>query len=257
VNRRTSDSPWDVWITDLERNVSRQLTLNNQNDYWPLVWSPDGSAVVFSARRAGKPAFDLYRRSADGRGTDELLFESREDKQPSGFSPDGKLLLFNRGGVNKDYDVWALPMEGDRKPFAVIATEHQEHSAVFSPDGRWLAYVSEDYGSGQVRVRPFPSTGVGVQLSPEGGRWPIWSADGRTVFYSTPNRLWSVGVTRNGDVLQAQTPHVLFSRTFFGSGFGSFAVDPAGERFLLVVPAQQERDADFLKVVMNWPALLK
>src|SRR5262249_52860857 len=185
------------------------------------------------------------------------LFESAEDKTPSGFSPDGRLLLFNRlVGSGRNFDVWALPMTGERQPFAVLATPYDEDSAVFSPDGRWIAYTSTESGSAQIHLQPLPATGFKVQLSIDGGAWPTWSGDGRTIFYSTLNRIWSVGVATSAGTLRADPPRPLFTRPFFGSGFGGFAVDRSGDRFLLVVPARQESDPASVKVVLNWPALL-
>ena len=127
------------------------------------VWSPDSQRVVFSSSRTRKGVFDLYQQSAAGAATAELLWQSGETKSPSGFSPDGRILLVDRwtsGGSAAD--IWALPMTGDRKPFPLIETTFNEHSAVFSPSGRFIAYVSNDSGVSQVYVQPFPPTGARV-----------------------------------------------------------------------------------------------
>ena len=191
-------------------------------------------------------------------GTDELLFESDDDKQPSGFSPDGKLLLFSRLlAGKKGIDVWALPMDGDRKPFPVVSTPYNEFAAAFSADGRSIAYAADDSGSEQIYVEPFPATGFKAQLTRDGGEWPTWSADGRTIFYSSLHRtLWSVDVATNEHAIRSATPRRLMSRPFLGSAFGSFAVSPSGDRFLLIVPAQHENESRSLQITLNWPALL-
>ena len=258
VNRRGSNGLWDVWVADIAGGEFERVTFHEQDDYWPIVWSPDGGSIVFAARRRGKTAFDLYRHAVSAAGTDELLFESSDDKQPSAFSPDGKLLLFSRLlAGNKGIDVWALPLDGDRKPFAVVSTPYNEFAAAFSPDRRWIAYVADDSGREQIYVEPFPATGFKVQLSADGGAWPTWSADGRTIFFSSLHRaLWSVDVATSGGTIHGATPRRLMNRPFLGSGFGSFAVSPTGDRFLLVVPGQRETDPASLKIVLNWPALL-
>jgi Tol biopolymer transport system component len=258
INRRDSDGLWDVWVVDLERGDFERVTFNRQHDYWPIVWSPDGQSIVFAARRHGKPAFDLYRHNVTAAGTDELLFESGDDKQPSGFSPDGTVLLFSRLlAGDKGIDVWAIHMDGHGKPFPVVSTAYNEFAAAFSPDGRWIVYMADDSGSEQIYVEPFPATGFKVQLSRDGGAWPTWSADGRTIFYSSLHRtLWSVGLVMDGHTIRGATPRRIMSRPFIGSAFGSFAMSPSADRFLLIVPGQNEIDRSSLSITLNWPALV-
>ena len=176
----------DLWQIDLARGVPTRSTFHPDDDFWPSVWSPDSQRVVFSSSRTRKGVFDLYQRSAAGAATAELLWQSGESKSPSGFSPDGRILLVDRWmNCGSSSDMWALPMTGDRKPFPLIETAFNEHSAVFSPSGRFIAYVSNDSGVNQVYVQPFPPTGARVQLSSGNGRSPMWTSDGRTVLYST------------------------------------------------------------------------
>jgi len=245
---------WDVWVVDLVRNVSTRFTFNNQIDRWPVVWSPDAASVVFSAQDNEHAPFNLYRRSLSGASSDQRLVDSPDDKEATGFLPDGSVLLFNRElGKGHGTDIWALPMTGDRTPFGVLDTKYDEECGVFSPDGRWIAYASNESGVFQVYAQPFPPTGAKVQVSGDGGSWPRWTADGR-ILYSSANRLWSVDVNVTGGTLHASVPKALFSQTFIGSRFGSFAVDRTGRRFLLVVPEQTEPST--LKVLVN-PAALK
>ena len=176
----------DLWQIDLARGVPTRSTFHPDDDFWPSVWSPDSQRVVFSSSRTRKGVFDLYQRSAAGAATAELLWQSGESKSPSGFSPDGRILLVDRWmNCGSSSDMWALPMTGDRKPFPLIETAFNENSAVFSPSGRFIAYVSNDSGVNQVYVQPFPPTGARVQLSSGNGRSPMWTSDGRTVLYST------------------------------------------------------------------------
>jgi serine/threonine protein kinase/Tol biopolymer transport system component len=252
---RLSNGHWDIWLVDLVRNVSTRFTFSNYTERWPVVWSPDATSVVFPARDGESAAFNLYRRSLSGATSDERLFDSADDKEATGFSPDGGLLLFNRElGNGHGTDIWALPMSGDRKPFAVLESRYDEESAVYSPDGRWFAYSSNESGAFQVYAQPFPPTGAKVQVSRDGGSWPRWTLDGK-ILYSSANRLWSVGVTVAGGLLNAGAPKALFNEPFVGSRFGSFDVDRTGRRFLLVVPEASEPPS--VNVLVNPLAELK
>jgi dipeptidyl aminopeptidase/acylaminoacyl peptidase len=188
------------------------------------------------------------------------LFESPEAKSPTGFSPDGKLLLFNRRmGAAKKLDVWALPMTGDRKPFPVVSTAFNDGGAVFSPDGRWIAYVSDDGGANQVFVEAYPSHGAKVRLSTTTGNAPAWSADGKTVFYATSDyHLMAVAVTIAGSELRAGVPRKLFE-WHNGEGWGGgghFGIDPSGQRFLMPIVTGDQLGTP-ITVVLNWDASLK
>jgi Tol biopolymer transport system component len=253
------DPSWaaaDLWQIDLDRPVPTRFTFHPDDDFWPNVWSPDGQRVVFSSSRTRKGVFDLYQRSAAGAATDELLWQSSDNKSASGFSPDGRLLMVERYmGPGKGRDVWALPTTGDRKPFPLIATPFNEDSAVVSPSGRFIAYVSDDSGPRQVYVQPFPPTGARVRLSSGSGFSPVWTADGRTVLYSTSDqRFMAVDVATSGSTVRAGSPRMLFTQRHLGGGANGFTVDPSGQRFLLVVPDQQAFSP--ITVVVNWPSLL-
>jgi len=234
---------------NLVRNVATRFTFNSQVDRSPIVWSPDGSYLVYAAQEDKARAFDLYRRSLSGASTDEKLFESADDKQAGGVSPDGSVLLFNRElGKGHGTDIWALSLTGARAAQAVLESPSDEESGVFSPDGRWFAYASNESGAFQVYAQPFPPTGRKLQLSRDGGGWPRWTTDDR-VFYSTEGRLWSVDVSVNGSTLQAGVPRALFSQAFVGSRFGAFVAERTGSRFLLVVPDHTEPSS--LHVLVN------
>ena len=262
------DGAWmDLWQIDLVRGFPTRSTFHPDDDFNPSVWSPDSQRVVFSSSRTLKGVSDLYQRSATGAATAELLWQSGESKSPSGFSPDGRILLVDRW-MNPGFrgDLWALPMTGDRKPFPLIeSAAFNEHSAVFSPNGRFIAYVSNDSGVRQVYVQPFPLTGARVQLSSGNGSSPMWTSDGRTVLYSsvaeTSTRTFvaetafmAVDVTTSGSTVRAGAPRMLFTQRHIGGGLNRFAVDPSGQRFLLVVPEQNV--APPITVVLNWPSLL-
>ena len=249
--RLTPERLWDIWTVDLVRNVTTRFTFGNEVTFLPMVWSPDGKHIIYPAQGESRKVFDLYRRSVTGASKDEPLWDSEDDKEPTGISPDGRILLFNRErGKGHGTDIWALPLTGaSRAPYPVLeAPLYDEESAVFSPDGRWIAYASNESGVFQVYAQPFPTTGLKVQISSDGGLWPRWNSDGR-IFYSTEDRVWSVDVNVSGATLRAGVPKALFSQKFFGYRWGGFAVDRAGSRFLLVVPDEAEPSS--LKVLVN------
>ena len=200
----------------------------------------------------------MYRRPTGGAVEDELLYESPRFKHPSGFSPDGKLLLFTEySDSGNGWDVWALPLEGDRKPFPVIRTPFSESSAVFSPDGHWIAYVSDDSGSNQVYVQPFPPTGASERLSTTTGWSPVWLADGREIVYATTDQhFMAVSVSGSRETFHAERPRELFAHRYIRGQFNSnFSVDPSGQRFLLTEPPLQRFETP-IGVVLNWPSML-
>jgi Tol biopolymer transport system component len=244
----------DIWLIDLDRGVPSRFTSDPAADQAP-VWSADGARVVFRSNRKG--VYDLYQRASGGATADEVLFESPEAKVPTGFSPDGTLLLFNRiMGRDKKTDIWALPMTGDRMPFPVVSTAFNESLAVFSPDGRWIAYVSDDAGANHVFVEPYPSNGVKVRLSTTSGNWPAWSGDGKKVFYSTSDsHLMAVDVAIVGGDLRAGVPRDLFQWSSRGGTY--FAVDPSGQRFLMSVVKEDAAATPNITVVLNWDTALK
>jgi Tol biopolymer transport system component len=257
---------FDIWQIDLERNVPTRLTFNNDDDFWPVAWSRDTRYLSFWSRhhpQTGRlepawpePASGLYRRLVDGATEDELLFESSDEKGPTDYSPDGKVLLFTRMmGPGKRADIWALPLSGGRKPYPVVSTPFGEGSAVFSPDGRWIAYASNDTGAMQVYVQPFPPTGFRYRLSTTSGTSPMWTRGGREVVYATTEQeFMAVGVTVAGQTIRATAPRKLFAHPYIGGGWNSFVVDPTGERFLLAVPQKDAYGA--MTVVLNWLSLL-
>jgi len=255
-NRGDKSDRFDLWQIDLERNVSSRLTFHPDDDFWPLAWSPDSRRVVFASKRTSSGAFDLYQRAVDGAADDELLYASGHDKIPNDVSPDGRTLLFTLlGEAETGFDVWALPMIGDRKPFPVIQTPFDESSAMFSPDGHWIAYVSSDSGAPQVFVQPFP-TGAAVRLSTTTGEAPMWTENGKRILYVTSDRhMMSVDVTISAGKMRVGAPRELFEAAYVHTVFKNLTVDPSGQRFLLPIAMPEQRDRP-ISVILNWPALL-
>ncbi|HQX83330.1 MAG TPA: hypothetical protein PKW63_16310, partial [Vicinamibacterales bacterium] len=255
VEVQNSGTGRDLVMIDLARNISSPFTVDSAGENGP-VWTTDGESVVFSSNR--KNVFDLYIKNAGGATPERPLFESSEDKFASGFSPDGKSLVF-RAGPRESSQVWLLPMTGDSAPVRLFPNESASHgSARFSPDGKWVAYVSPQGTEGKVFVQPFPPTGYREQISATQGFDPAWSADGRQIaFSSRDNRIMLADVTPSGDKLRISTPRELFVKVQ-RSGANGFAMDGRAERFLLVVPPSQATGASGtpLTVIANWPSLV-
>lgn len=244
----------DLWVRDLTRGVTSRFTFDPADDYGP-VWSPDGLSIVFSSARKGTP--DLYQKDASGAGEEQVLLATTEEKFPSDWSRDGKHLVFNSRGAETGWDVWGLPMTGERKPFPIVKTRFTELCPSLSPDGRFIAYFSNESGRMEVYVQEFPQPKSKWQVSTGGGSEPFWRADGREMFYlASDSRLMAVPLEA-GPTFSAGTPQPLFpARLQLITARAHYRPSPDGQRFLTLAPVG--RDAILpTTVVMNWPARLR
>jgi Tol biopolymer transport system component len=245
----------DIWLFDVARGVKTRFTVDPARDEVP-VWSADGSRIAFSSNRGGH--YDLYQKDSSGAGGETLLFQSGEDKHPTSWARDGRFLLYSSvDAKTKKKDVWVLPMDGGRKPFPFLRTGFNEFSASFSPDTRWIAYVSDQSGRNEIYVRPFsPPSAAGFSpaappwtVSQGGGVWPHWCADGKELVYADlDGKVMAVQVTAS-PVFHTGVPQPLFQAP---NGYaGDVTAD--GKRFLLAAPLAQNATAPFT-VVLNWTA---
>ena len=230
-----------------------RLTFEPGTDYRP-VWSPDGSAIVYSGEEG------IFRKASSGAGQPERLMQGRGIVND--LSRDGRLLLFERSGRNTGMDVSVLPLEGDRKPEPFLESRFVEMASRFSPDGRWVAYASDESGKREVYVQGFtrgkPASGVRWQISSGGALHPAWRGDGKELFYLTlEGKLMAVTVAAAGTAFRYGTPVALFdTRIASPNSRWEYDVTADGQRFLLVEPARQTESRP-LTMVINWQAGLK
>jgi Tol biopolymer transport system component len=243
----------DIWIRDLARGVTSRFTFDPAFEGAP-VWSPDGRSVAYSARRK---TVDLMLKDAAGTREAEVLLESDEDKYSQHWSQDGKYLLFSSFGKDGGSDLWALPMSGEKKPFPVAKTRFVERHGALSPDGRYVTYSSDHSGQLEVYVQEFPEARNKWQVSTKGGTQPIWSDNGKEIFYRAPDtRLMSVAVSTAG-AFEAGMPQGLFELPLVNLPFGAYyRPTPDGQRFLVLTPLRQETIPP-TTVVLNWTAALR
>jgi eukaryotic-like serine/threonine-protein kinase len=258
----------DIWIYDLTRDGLRTRFTFDDGEDWSVVWSPDSRRLMFSGGRPNP--LDLYERNADGSGTERRVIEAAEgsaglNKYVRSWSMDGRFVLFNTGaaGSQTGNDLWMLPLADERKPRPLVQTAFVERSGRFSPDGRWVAYQSNESGRGEIYVIPFASEGGKWQISTAGGDDPKWRRDGRELFYVSGNRLMAAEVSANGTAFRVGSVRPLFEARFrtqpylaFGPG-SVFDVTADGQRFLANVTADTEQAPPPITVITNWMATLK
>jgi Tol biopolymer transport system component len=244
----------DIWLFDLARGVKTRFTFGpNLND--DPVWSPDGSQIAFDSNRTG--TYALYEKPSNGAQKEVLLFSDPAVKFTTSWSPDGQYVLFDREdpAQKTKTDIWVLPMSGDHKAFPLINAEFDERYGVFSPDGKWVAYVSNESGKNEVYVVAFPHPAARFQISTNGGADPQWRGDGKEIFYVDPDhKIMGVDLTSRGDSLQLGTPNSLFQARLQNLD-PPYAATADGKRFL--VNELPPNSASDLEVVFNWDAELK
>jgi Tol biopolymer transport system component len=246
----------DIWIYDSALTRKTRFTFDPAFDVNP-IWSPDGSRIAFSSDRKARLKYDLYVKDASGARNEELLFESNESKRPTSWSADGRFLAFTSAdGPSGKGEIWILPLSGERKPFPFIQTPHfNEQRAQFSPDGRFVAYDSDESGTRQVYVTAFPGPGGKLQVSTNGCEDAVWRKDGKELFFLSEGKLMAAEVKAKGSSLEISNAQLLFDAH---SGFGLFThydVTPDGKRF--IVATLGEGSTAPMNLVINWMADLK
>jgi len=230
----------DIWVQDLDRNTPSRLSFLAGGNNFP-VWTPDGKNMVFQSDNPA--AAGLYWIRSDGSGEAQRLTDGNLQETPYSFSPDGKRLAFYQSGNGGSYDVFTAPIEGDAahpklgKAERFLGTPFSEFSPAFSPDGRWVAYQSNESGTYEVYVRPFPGPGGRWQISTGGGSYPQWSRDGGQLLFETlDNRVMAVGYAAKGDSFVAGKPRVWTETRLRNIGaYSNYDLAPDGKRLAAMV----------------------
>ncbi len=240
-----------IWIYDLVRGS--KAPLSSEGKEGSALLSPDGSRIAFSSVRGGPPR--LFVRSVGG-GAEEALLKTNDAEIPVDWSPDGRLIAYAAPDASSNWDIWIVPLQGDRKPFPFAKTSAIETQAKFSPDGRWIATVASEAGKeDEVYVAPFPGPGERVQVSTAGGSVPRWRGDGKELFYLAPDRrLMAVPIQTEG-ALEAGIPTPLFE-TRGDIGASGYDVTGDGQRFLVITPVREDVALP-IAVVLNWTSVLE
>jgi eukaryotic-like serine/threonine-protein kinase len=223
---RTVQGNTDLWLLDGTR-MSR-FTFDAALDRFP-IWSSDGTRIAFDSNRTGTR--DLYVKAASGAGVEEVLVASPQTKAATNWSSDGRFLLYSSTDppTNTNFDLWVLPLDGDRTPGVFLKTPFDERSGTFSPDGRWVAYSSNESGREEVYIRPFAGpAAAGASVSQLGGHWqvstaggvfPRWRRDGRELYYLAPSgAMMAAPISVTGATLAPGAPVALFPTRIVGGG---------------------------------------
>jgi eukaryotic-like serine/threonine-protein kinase len=242
------DSP-NVFMYDIATNRLQQFT-TEANNAMP-IWTRDGKRIVFRSTKTG--SWNAFQKNADGPGNAEQLTNSQYLTEPSSFSPDGTLLAFTEQHPVSRRDIWVLPMNGDRKPRVLIQTPADESVPRFSPDGRWIAYVSDTSGRPEVFVKPFPLSAEKWQISTAGGREPVWAPNGSELFYRDGDKLMVADVKTQPSFAAAK-PRLVFEGDYEGAlaSRANFDISPDGRRFLMLQAAARREAQAEIKIVPNW-----
>ena len=238
----------DLWIADLTRGTFSRFTSDGAV---AGIWSPDGRKILWTGRDGSR-----YLRSADGSGTDELLFKQPRAGYPYDWSSRGQI-AFTVMGEKTGYDIWMVATEGDRKPQPYLESRFGEYWGQFSPDGRWMAYTSEQPGQAEIVVESIPVGKGRRQISTEGGEWAVWRRDSKELFFSQRNRILAAPIRLTETSVESGKPQLLFEAPNAGLAQARFQVSRDGQRFLFALPVAQDAAAESLIVDTDWRAGLK
>jgi len=239
----TSGQDLGIWVHDFDRGARTRVMARLSS---APVWSTDGKQITFASRQSG--TWSLSSRAADGSGDTRVLLERERSQFPMSWSPDGHTLAYYDYGLTTGRDIWMQPAGGEPTPF--LTGPFNEDMLRFSPNGRYVAYVSDESGQQEVYVQPYPGPGDRTILSTDGGREPVWSRDGKELFYRNGDQMVVVPVSI-GETFTAGKPRSLFSGRYAFDLLHNYDVSPDGKRFLMIQEDEEAARPRF-HVILNW-----
>jgi len=245
VIRKTATN-CDLWIQDRARGVLSRLTLEGDNH--DPVWSPDGSRIAVHSNGAGSTGLLLL--SADGSGSSTRVGDGPLELSPACWSRDGRTLICTATGSGTRTDIWTIPVDGSGPAAPFVQTEFHDTDPALSPDHDWMAYASDESGLYQVYLKTFPGPGPRIQVSTDGGRFPVWSASGRALYFESEDHLMVVDV-KPGAQPEVGVPRILFTGLELRST-RSFDPIPDGSGFVLTRTLAGTSKFKKVLVVQNW-----
>jgi Tol biopolymer transport system component len=249
------DLQHDLWILEIARGTLTRLTFGLDNH--DPMWTPDGRRIAFSSSRLGPR--NLFWKPADGSGVAERLATSQHTQNPGAWASDGKAFAFEELRPDSGFDILIVELDGELQQTPFLVTEFNERHPAFSPDGRWLAYTSDETGLDEVYVRSFPGSGSKRQISTEGGVDPVWNPSGGELFYRSGDQIMAVAVETE-PYLSPSRPRLLFQGSYKWTayyGIRNYDVAPDGERFVMIVAPPDSAKPAKLHVILNWAEELK
>jgi Tol biopolymer transport system component len=247
-DRRTGSS--DIWVFEVGSGVATRLHSDPVDEIMP-VWSPDGAKVLYRSDRKGPP--DIYEIAIAVPGSEKPVLEAPGVQQPDDVSRDGRILAYLNEVQSTVWNIWLLPLEGERKPRPWLPTRFNQTSPRFSPDGRWIAYESDESGDSEIYVALTEGGGEKRRLSPAGGKRPRWRRDGKELYYIAPGGFVMALPVTLGPQLEAAAPAPLFR---VDSEIENYDAAADGSRFLVSMPSEKVRESP-IRVILNWPAALE
>lgn len=254
---RWTDGNADVWLIDVARETPTRLTFDDSQDFYP-VWSPDGRTVYFSSRRGGE--FQVYRKFADGSDEARKVFDSDLSAWAHDVSRDGRWLVYGEDHPDTKQDLWVYPLDGDGPGQPFLVTRFNENYGVFSPDGKWMAYQSDESGQREIYVRPFPGPGGKWQVSASGGTFPRWAVDGKRLFFLGPEQstLQQASVDVEGSALRVGRAEDVVTLDVRFTSRDTWIVSNDGNRFAFIQNPESAtsemagEDHALVRFTFNW-----
>ena len=249
-----TDQDNDVWVFNLARGALTRMTFEPTEDETP-AWSPDGQWLAFAGYVRGSDVERaVFRRRADGTGTEDIVWKGPNHSHVTDWSPDGRWLLLEVADPKRRSDVVLVDLTtGSAKP--LLSTDFNESSGRVSPDGKWIAYLSEESGRREIYVQPFPNLGEKIQISTNGGEQPVWSRDGHRLFFRTETAFMSARIESSGGAIQASVPAALFPDTYMrpqAVNHTTYEVFPDGSLLVFAAPPTTTKGGGALIAVFNW-----